>query len=151
MIAMIRLLVIHGPNLNLLGSREPHIYGSQTLAEIDQSLLEVGEALGVELEFFQSNIEGEIVTTVQDASGSFDGLLINAGGYTHTSVAIRDALAATDVPAVEVHLTNTQAREEFRAISMLGPVVYGRVEGFGAESYHMAMHGLVKSLRRKKG
>ena len=146
----LRVLVVHGPNLNLLGEREPAIYGATTLPQIDKLLVKEGKALGASVLCFQSNIEGEIVDVIQSARDTADGLVINAGGYTHTSVAIRDAIAAIALPAVEVHLSNTQARESFRHESRLAPVVRGRVEGFGPESYLLGLRGLISILQAGK-
>ena len=138
--------VVHGPNLNLLGRREPGIYGSADLAEIDRRLSERAEALGFQIEFFQSNIEGQLVDWIQSAGSRLDGLLVNAAAYTHTSVAIRDALQAVELPFVEVHLTNVHAREPFRHHSYLSDIAVGIVSGFGAESYLLALEGLASFL-----
>jgi 3-dehydroquinate dehydratase II len=135
----LRVLVIHGPNLNLLGSRDPSIYGSATLAEIDERLRKRAAARGAELEARQSNLEGEIVTWIQEAAGRFDAILINPGGYSHTSVAIRDALEAVAVPAVEVHLSNIHAREPFRHTSLTAARCLGLVSGFGPRSYELGL------------
>lgn len=145
-----RVLVLHGPNLNLLGTREPEIYGRTTLAEIDAMLHADAKRLDATLETFQSNVEGELVNRIQQARGTADGLLVNAAAYTHTSVAIRDAIAAVALPAVEVHLSNTHAREAFRRESHLAAVVSGRVEGFGPESYLLGLSGLIGILSRSK-
>jgi 3-dehydroquinate dehydratase-2 len=142
-----RVQVIHGPNLNLLGSREPEIYGSQTLADIDAKLSELGAELGTQVVAMQSNLEGEIVGAIQAASGAFEGILINPGGYTHTSVAIRDALIASALPSVEVHLSNTYAREAFRRHSLIADVVIGRIVGFGASSYTLGLRALIEAIR----
>lgn len=144
----LRVLVLHGPNLNLLGTREPEIYGSTTLARIDLLLAAEGKRLGARVTTFQSNHEGDLVDRLQQAKGTQDGILINAAAYTHTSVAIRDALSAVALPAVEVHLTNLHRREEFRHHSYLAGVVVGRVEGFGSESYLLGFQGLISLLRR---
>ena len=144
----LRVVVLHGPNLNLLGTREPELYGRTTLAEIDQALAEAAGDAGVLLATFQSNHEGALVDRIQEARGAADGILINAGAYTHTSVAIRDALSAVALPAVEVHLTNLHRREPFRHHSHLAGVVVGRVEGFGSESYLLGFQGLIALLRR---
>ena len=140
------VLVLHGPNLNLLGTREPEIYGTTTLAEIDARLRDEAKALGVALATLQSNSEGALIDAVQQAKGIHDGLLINAGGYTHTSIALADAVAGVGLPAVEVHLTNLHRRELFRRKSHLARVVTGRVEGFGPESYVLGLKGLVAAL-----
>ncbi len=141
-----RLLVLHGPNLNLLGQREPGLYGSSTLAAIDAALEQQAAVLGVELACFQSNHEGGLVDRIQQA-GACDGILINAAAYTHTSVAIRDALLAVALPFVEVHLSNTHARERFRHRSLLADRALGVICGFGPISYHLALEGLVAHLR----
>ena len=145
----LKILVLHGPNLNLLGSREPEIYGHTTLDEIDDRLEKHAASLGVALETFQSNVEGELVNRIQEARGQKDGIVINAAAYTHTSIAIRDALSAVEIPAVEVHLTNLHKREIFRRKSRLAGVVLGRVEGFGPESYLLGLSGLVAALRKR--
>ena len=134
-----RILVIHGPNLNLLGTRDPSLYGSDTLAQIDERLRLRAAARGAELEARQSNLEGEIVTWIQQAAGSFDAIVINPGGYSHTSVAIRDALEACGVPAVEVHLSNIHAREAFRHTSLTAARCIGLVSGFGPRSYELGL------------
>lgn len=141
-----KILVLNGPNLNLLGAREPQHYGVQTLADIEKMLTDEANALGVEVGFFQSNIEGELVDAIQKAVGAYDGILLNAAAYTHTSVALRDALAAVKLPTVEVHLSNVLSREEFRHTSLIGAVCVGSISGFGADSYRLALHGLVNRL-----
>jgi 3-dehydroquinate dehydratase-2 len=141
----VRVLVIHGPNLNLLGKREPEVYGRTRLSDIDRGLKELGRELGLEVETFQSNGEGEIVTRIQEARGRFDALLINPAAYTHTSVAIRDAIIALGVPTVEVHLSNVYRREPMRHRSTIADIVAGRIMGFGAESYALALRS-VRSL-----
>lgn len=142
---MMRVLVIHGPNLNLLGEREPEVYGRTRLSDIDRELKELGAELGIEVESFQSNGEGEIVTRIQQARGKIDALLINPAAYTHTSVAIRDAILALDVPTVEVHLSNVYRREPMRHRSTIADIVVGRIMGFGAQSYALALRS-VRSL-----
>ncbi len=142
------LLVIHGPNLNLLGTREPEVYGTTTLADIDASLAGLGKELGVEVETFQSNGEGELVTRIQQAAAKNAGIVINPGAYTHTSVAIRDAIAAIGIPVVECHLSNIHKREEFRHRSLVVGVAAGQVMGFGADSYLLALRALVSLLDR---
>jgi len=147
-----RLLVLHGPNLNLLGQREPGLYGSSTLAAIDASLQEQAAGLGVAVVCFQSNHEGALVDRIQqagqpEADGGCDGILINAAAYTHTSVAIRDALLAVARPFVELHLSNTHARERFRHRSLLADRALGVICGFGPTSYRLALDGLVAHLR----
>jgi 3-dehydroquinate dehydratase II len=141
-----RILVIHGPNLNLLGTREPEVYGTTTLADIDASLRARGRAAGAEVQAVQSNSEGAIVTHIQEARGVFDAILINPGGYSHTSVAIRDAISAAGVPAVEVHLTNLHRREPFRHTSMTAGACVGAVMGFGASSYAVALEAVLLHL-----
>ena len=139
-----KILVVHGPNLNILGGREPELYGTQTLDSINEMLTTEAGGLGVELDTFQSNSEGELVTAIQQAEGTYDVLIINAASFTHTSLALRDAIAAIDVPAIEVHLSNIYKREEFRHFSYIAPVVVGQISGFGAESYRLALHAAVK-------
>lgn len=145
----IRVGVLHGPNLNLLGRREPERYGSEELDSINRRLAARGTELGVEVDFFQSNIEGELVDWIQRTGSDFGGLLVNAAGYTHTSVAIRDALKAIGTPFVEVHLTNIYARESFRHHSYLSDIAVALVAGFGGDSYLLALEGLVAYLRRE--
>jgi len=145
-----RILVIHGPNLNLLGSREPGLYGSATLAEIDRSLQERARQLEVSLTSVQSNHEGALVDRIQQARDDADGILINAAAYTHTSVALRDALLAVALPYVELHLSNVHAREPFRHRSLLADRALGVIGGFGPLSYGLALEGLVAHLRQGK-
>ena len=142
-----KIAVLHGPNLNLLGTREPQTYGTQTLADIERHLGKVGGELGVTLSFAQHNSEGALIDAVQALRGNTDGALINAGAYTHTSLAIRDAFLAVAVPFVEVHLSNIYAREPERRVSMLAPAAVGLVCGFGAASYELGLRGLVARLR----
>lgn len=139
---------MNGANLNMLGIREPEKYGGKTLAEIESVLTNKAKELGVEIDTWQSNIEGEIVDKIQHALGVYDGILINAGGYTHTSVVIRDAIAAVNIPAVEIHMTNIHSREEFRHTSLLSGVCQGIVAGFGEDSYILGLQGLVNMLKR---
>jgi 3-dehydroquinate dehydratase-2 len=134
-----RVLVIHGPNLNLLGTRDPSIYGRDTLADIDDALRDRARARGAALDAVQSNVEGDIVTAIQQATGRYDAIVINPGGYSHTSVAIRDALDACGVPAVEVHLSNLAAREPFRHVSVVAGRCIGQVSGFGKNSYLLGL------------
>lgn len=150
---MIKILLIHGPNLNLLGQREPEVYGSVTLAEINERLASAAKERGAELRVVQSNGEGEIINAVQEARTWAAGLMINPGAYTHYSLAIRDALAAVRLPAVEVHISNVFAREEFRHRSVIAPVCIGSVCGFGWRSYELALIGLLEHLktRNEKG
>jgi len=140
------VLVLHGPNLNLLGKREPDIYGRTTLEDIDAMIAAEAETLDVRLKTFQSNSEGELVTAIQDAAGWADVIIINPGAYTHTSVAIRDAVAAVAIPTIEVHLSNVYAREEFRRASYLAPVALGQISGFGPDSYRLALHAAVRAV-----
>lgn len=141
-----RVLVLHGPNLNLLGTREPAVYGRTTLAEINASLVARGAAVGVAVECHQSNHEGALIDLLHGAVGRCKGVVINPGGYTHTSVALRDAVAAIGIPVVEAHLSNTEAREEFRHRSLVAAVCVGKVAGFGARSYLLALDGLLAGL-----
>lgn len=142
------LLVLHGPNLNLLGKREPHIYGSVTLEEINHFLSSEGNVLGAVVNCVQSNHEGVLVDKIQAAVGEYQGILINAGAYTHTSVAIRDALAGVKIPTVEVHLSNIYQREDFRHHSYIAPIAIGQISGFGPNSYRLGLQALVEYLRR---
>lgn len=139
---MLRVLVLHGPNLNLLGNREESVYGTTTLAEIDTSLSKLGSELGVELEIRQSNHEGELVTWIQEARGNYHGIIINPAAYTHTSIAVRDALSAVEIPAIEVHLSNIHRREEFRRHSYVSGVALGQISGLGPIGYLLALRGL---------
>jgi 3-dehydroquinate dehydratase-2 len=143
---MTAILVLHGPNLNLLGTREPEVYGRLTLEEIDARLLELGRELGLEVRCLQSNHEGALIDALQDARGWAAGALFNPGGYTHTSVALRDAITAIGIPVVEVHLSNVYAREEFRHRSLISGVCRGKVVGFGWQSYALGLRGLAGLL-----
>ena len=142
------LLLINGPNLNLVGKREPSIYGSQTLEDIQIELLNLAREFDANLKFFQSNSEAEMIDCIQNSVGSIDGILINAGAYTHTSIALRDALLGVDIPYVEVHLSNIYSREEFRQKSFLSDKALGFVCGFGPTSYQLALQGIVSYLKR---
>ena len=144
---MLSILVLNGPNLNMLGKREPAVYGAQTLQTINDALAETAASLAVTLTFFQSNHEGALVDEVQAALDRHQGILINPGAYTHTSVAIRDAIASVSLPPVEVHLSNIHKREPFRHHSYIAPVAIGQISGFGADSYRLGLEGLVNHLR----
>ncbi len=146
-----KILVVNGPNLNLLGKREPDVYGRATLDEIISRVTARGKELGVEIESFQSNEEGALVTRIGEAAGKWDGIILNPAAYTHTSVALRDALQACKTPCVEVHLSNIYAREDFRHESRTAGVCIGQVSGFGPTSYVLALEGLVEFLRGGKG
>lgn len=143
-----KLLLINGANLNMLGVREPEKYGKETLEDIEAEMISESKNLGCELDVWQSNIEGEIVEKIQHALGVYDGILINAGGYTHTSVVIRDAISAVNIPTVEIHMTNIYKREEFRHTSLLSGVCVATIAGFGKQSYLLALKGLITYLRR---
>jgi 3-dehydroquinate dehydratase-2 len=144
-----KFLVLHGPNLNLLGKREPGIYGSRTLADIDASLEHLSAKLGCELSCFQSNSEGELIDAIHAAAPDSHGILINPAAYTHTSIAIRDALSAVGLPAVEVHLSNIHCRETFRHTSMIAPVAIGQICGFGQDSYLLGLRALFNYVKNK--
>jgi len=146
-----KILVLHGPNLNLLGTREPEIYGSATLEEINGRIAALGKELGVETVFAQSNHEGELVQRIQDARGTCRAIVINPGAYTHTSVAIRDAIASTGIIAVEVHLSNIYRREPFRQQSFISGVAAGVISGFGAESYLLGLRAAVQAVKDAAG
>jgi len=137
------VLFLNGPNLNLLGQREPEVYGRLTLEDIEAKVRERAAKLNVTVEFRQSNLEGELVNWIQDAKGKFDVIVLNAASYTHTSVALRDAIAAVGVPAIEIHLSNVYAREEFRHVSMIAPVCRGQITGFGVNSYILGLEASV--------
>lgn len=146
---MLHILVLHGPNLNLLGTREPAVYGADTLAEINARLVTLGKELGVAVEARQSNIEGELVTWVQQAPSQFQGLVFNPAAYTHTSIALRDAIVGVGLPMVEVHLSNIHGRESFRHRSYLASVALGQISGFGPQSYELGLRALVHALQEK--
>lgn len=141
-----KILVIHGPNLNLLGRREPGVYGLQTLPQINEKLQELAKSMDVELKIAQYNSEGDIVSFIGDNADWADGMIINPGAYTHTSVAIRDAITSVELPAVEVHLSNVFAREDFRHFSYISPVAVGVICGFGAGSYILALEAIVRTI-----
>jgi len=143
-----KILVINGPNLNLLGLREPGIYGSETLDKINAALLSLAGELSCEVDFLQSNSEGVLVDAIQQALGGVDGIIINPAAYTHTSVAMRDAIAAVGLPVIEVHLSNVYKREEFRHKSLIAPVAVGQIAGLGTDGYLLALRGMVSYLNR---
>ncbi|MBD1923083.1 type II 3-dehydroquinate dehydratase [Microcoleus sp. FACHB-831] len=145
------ILVLHGPNINLLGKREPGVYGTVTLDEINRLLVEEAQKLQAKVYPLQSNHEGVLVDAIHDAAGKHQGILINAGAYTHTSVAIRDAIAAVNIPTVEVHLSNIYRREEFRHHSYIAPIAIGQISGFGADSYTLGLQALINHLRKLQG
>ncbi|MFC2337662.1 MAG: type II 3-dehydroquinate dehydratase [Negativicutes bacterium] len=144
---MPKILVLHGPNLNLLGQREPEIYGSITLDDINRKMTARGEAAGVRLDFLQSNHEGVLVDAIQGAQRKYAFIILNAAAFTHYSIALRDAIAAVDVPVVEVHLSNIHRREEFRRSSVIASVVMGQIAGFGADSYLAALEIVIRRLK----
>jgi len=145
----LKILILHGPNLNLLGTREQSIYGNLTLDDINRTLEKEARQLKVSLSFFQSNHEGELIDVIQQAAGQYDGIVINPAAYTHTSIALRDALLAVDIPTVEVHLSNIYQREDFRHHSFLAPIALGQISGFGEASYLLGLKGLVHFLSKK--
>jgi 3-dehydroquinate dehydratase-2 len=146
-----KILVVHGPNLNLLGKREPTIYGTITLDEINGRLSALAAELGTEVTCIQSNHEGELVQKIQDAMGEYQAIVINPGAYTHTSVALRDAIASTGILAVEVHLSNIYRREEFRQHSYISGVAAGQITGFGPESYLLGLRAAVQAVKSAAG
>ncbi len=145
-----KIVVIQGPNLNMLGVREQNIYGPMKLEQIHAQMKEVATQNGVDIEFFQSNLEGELVDKIQECYGDADGIIINAAAYTHTSIAIRDAIAAVNLPAIEVHISNIHRREEFRKENMIAPVCTSSVVGFGPFGYHLAMMGMLQIMNEIK-
>ncbi len=145
---MPRILLLNGPNLNLLGEREPERYGSTSLKELEQGLRKAAKGEGVELEAFQSNHEGELIEAIHRARKGADVIVFNPGGYTHTSVALRDAVLASGVPTIEVHLTNIHGREDFRQRSLIAPVAVGQIAGFGVESYYLALRAALGLIAR---
>lgn len=144
-----KVLVVHGPNLNMLGVREVDIYGQTTLEEIDRALAEKAAALEVDLESCQSNHEGELVEKIQQSRGNIDAIVINPAAFTHYSIALRDAIAAVDIPAVEVHLSNIYSREDFRSSSVISPVAAGQISGFGVDSYLLGLEAAVRLVRKQ--
>lgn len=146
---MPKILVLHGPNLNLLGQREKDIYGAMTLQEINSQVEEMANAHGVETEFFQSNHEGALIDAIHHASGKVDAIIINPGAFTHTSIALRDAIAAVAIPTIEVHLSNIYKREEFRQRSVIAPVAIGQISGFGPTSYILGLKATLSLLGLK--
>ncbi|MEI9962949.1 MAG: type II 3-dehydroquinate dehydratase [Limisphaerales bacterium] len=145
-----KILFLNGPNLNLLGQREPEVYGHTTLADIEAKVRERAALLKVEVDFRQSNLEGELVDWIQQAKGKFDVIVLNAAAYTHTSIALRDAIAAVGVPTIEIHLSNVHAREDFRHKSLIAPVCSGQITGFGQKSYVLAVEAAIHVKETKK-
>lgn len=145
-----KIMVIQGPNINLLGTREPNIYGIMKMEDIHSQMKLFAEQNSIDIEFFQSNLEGEIVDKIQECFGEVDGIIINPAAYTHTSIAIRDALSAVNLPVIEVHISNIHRREEFRQKSMIAPVTAGQIIGFGPVGYHLAMIGMLQVFEQVK-
>ena len=144
------ILIINGPNLNLLGKREPGVYGNDSLEEIQREILEKAKQMNIEVAFFQSNHEGSIIDALHEAMDSYDGVVLNAGAYTHYSYAIRDAIAAIKIPVVEIHLSNIHAREEFRHTSVIAPVCAGSIAGFGKKSYILGLRAVAWTISERK-
>ncbi|MGC8742964.1 MAG: type II 3-dehydroquinate dehydratase [Verrucomicrobiia bacterium] len=145
-----KILFINGPNLNMLGTREPGVYGSLTLQQIEQKVREKAKELDVEVDFKQSNVEGDLITFIQEAYGKYDALVLNAGAYTHTSIGIRDAISAVGIPVIEIHLSNIYARETFRHTSMIAPVSIGQISGFGWYSYILGLFAAYNVIVNKR-
>jgi 3-dehydroquinate dehydratase-2 len=143
-----KILVLHGPNLNLLGTREPMIYGNITINEINSAISALALEMGIEVNIFQSNSEGALIGEIHSAIGSYDGILINPAAYTHTSIAIRDALSASALPVVEVHLSNIHSREEFRSRSFIAPIAVGQISGFGPDSYLLGLRAIFNHVTK---
>ena len=146
---MAKILVIHGPNLNMLGKRETDVYGNATLDEINNAVKLLANDLGADVSFFQSNSEGKLIDIIHEAAGAYDAIVINPGGYTHSSVALRDAIAAVNIPAVEVHMSNIYSREEFRHHSFISPVAAGQISGFGVNSYLLGLRAALEMAGNK--
>lgn len=142
-----KILILHGPNLNLLGAREPEVYGSMTLENINEKLIALGKELNAEIQCFQSNHEGALIDALHQARAWADGVVFNPGGYTHTSIALRDAISAIQIPVIEVHISNVYAREEFRHTSFVSAVCKGKVTGFGWKSYELGLRGLIDIIK----
>ena len=141
---IMKILILHGPNLNLLGTREPEVYGSMTMDDINEKLIELGKSRDAEVRCFQSNHEGALIDALQEARTWANGVVFNPGGYTHTSAALRDAITAIGIPVVEVHISNVYAREEFRSVSMISAVCKGKIVGFGWKSYELGLRALLE-------